>query len=336
MWDSLNTRQFSFQSPLAEHIETYIAEKHGTGVKFVAEAGRLQEIDRFFTANGYTGSVVTKGLFNAWSAKRPNESESNRVLRVGTLQRFCGYLARMGLETYVSNVKLNYHTKEFKAYIFTDDEIGRLLTAAHEVKYSANSKVRHIVIPMLFTLLACTGLRIGEALSLKRADVTFRGGVAFIFVRSTKYDKHRNIPLAPGLSAKLRDYLMEISLKSPNNDLLFPSPSRQIYRHCSVQGIFSKLLWSAGISYGGPRKGPRIHDIRHTFSVKSLRKLALNREDPQRTYPFLSKYLGHKNLSATQEYIQMTAELFPYIVKTMEDYCGHIVPPLEVRNAEAN
>ena len=327
----MNTKQFSFHSHFATHIENYIAEKRGSGVKFAAEAGRLREIDRFVTANGYTDSTVTKELFIAWSAKRLNESESNRVLRVGTLQRFCCYLARMGVETYVSNGKLNYHTKNFKAYIFTDDEIGLLLTAAHEIKYNHGSKVRHLVVPMLFTLLACTGMRIGEALSLNRSDVTFNKDTAFIFIRSSKYDKHRNIPLASGLSAKLRDYLAKISLKSPDNDLLFPSPSGQIYSHCTIQGIFSMLLWNAGISYGGRGKGPRIHDLRHTFSVKSLRKLAFNKEDPHRSYPFLSKYLGHKNLSATQKYIQLTAELFPYIVKTMEDYCGHIVPPLEVR-----
>lgn len=332
----MNTKHFSFQSPLAAHIESYIAEKRGTGVKFAAEAGRLRDIDRFITANGYRDSVVTKDLFNAWSAKRPNESESNRVLRVGTLQRFCSYLARMGLETYISNVRLNYHIKDFKAYIFTDDEIGRLLTAAHEVKYNPRSKARHLVVPMLFTLLTCSGLRIGEALALKRTDITFSGDVAFLFIRSSKYDKHRNIPLAPKLSAKLRDYLIEISLKSSDNDLLFPSPSGQFYSNNSMQYIFKKLLWSAGISYGGPRKGPRIHDLRHTFSVKSLRKLAINRDAPHRTYPFLSKYLGHKNLSSTQEYIQLTAELFPYIIQTMEEYCGHIVPPLGAPNAETN
>lgn len=332
----MSEKQFSFHSPLAAHIEAYIAEKRGAGVKFVAEAGRLREIDRFATANGYSDSVVTKELFNAWSAKRPNETENNRVLRVGTLQRLCGYLARMGLETYVSNAKLNYHTKDFKAYIFTDDEIGRLLTAAHEVKYNANSKARYIVVPMLFTLLACTGMRIGEALALRREDVTFNGDTAFLFIRSPKYDKHRNIPLAPGLSGKVRDYLNEISLKIPDTELLFPKQDGQMYKLVSVELIFHDLLWNARISYGGRGKGPRIHDLRHSFAVKSLRKLAFNREDPQRAYPFLSKYLGHKNLSATQEYIQLTAELFPYIVKTMEDYCGHVVPPPEVQNAETN
>jgi integrase len=328
----LNSKQLSFLSPLAPHIEAYVAEKRGIGVKFVAEAGRLREIDRFVTANGFTDSVVTKVLFNAWSEKRPNEKESNRVLRVGTLQRFSGYLARMGFERYISAAKLNYHTKDFKAYIFTDDEIGRLLTAAHNIKYNAGSKVRYIVVPMLFTLLACTGLRIGEALALKRTDVTFDGGAAFVFVYSPKYDKDRRLPLAPKLSGKLRAYLTEISLKMPDSELMFPAPSGQQYNLCSAQSIFSKLLWSAGISYGGPGKGPRIHDLRHSYAVKALRKLAVNREDPQRTYPFLSKYLGHKNLSSTQGYIQLTAELFPYMVKTMEEYCGHIVPPLEAHN----
>lgn len=328
-------KQISFTSPFATHFEAYITEKRGSGLKFVAEAGRLREIDRFVTANEFTDSVVTKELFSAWSVKHPNESEGNRILRVGTLQRFSGYLVRMGFESYLSAAKFNWHTKEFKAYIFTDDEIGRLLTAAHNIKYNPGSKVRHLVVPMLFTMLACTGLRVGEALSLKRTDVTFIGDMAFVFVRSPKYDKDRNLPFATGLSRKLRKYLTAISIKSPNNDWLFPSPSGQMYNHNSIQSTFGKLLWNAGISYGGRGKGPRIHDLRHSYSVKALRKLALNNEDPQRTYHFLSKYLGHKNLSSSQGYIQLTAELFPYIVNTMEDYCGHIVPRLEVHNGES-
>ena len=63
----MNGKEFSFHSSLAEHIEAYIAEKRGAGVKFVAEAGRLREIDRFVTANGYSDSVITKELFNAWN-----------------------------------------------------------------------------------------------------------------------------------------------------------------------------------------------------------------------------------------------------------------------------
>jgi len=331
----LNAKPISFTSPLAAHFEAYISEKHGSGIKFVAEAGRLREIDCFVTENEFTDSVVTKELFSAWSMKRPNESEGNRVLRVGTLQRFSSYLARMGYESYLSSAKLNYHTKDFKAYIFTDDEIGRLLAAAHSIQYNPGSKVRYIVVPMLFTMLVCTGMRIGEALALKRTDVTFSGDRAFVFVRSPKYDKDRKLPLATELSIKLRKYLTAISLKSSDNDWLFPSPKGQMYSHSGVQNIFGKLLWSAEISYGGRGKGPRIHDLRHTYSVKALRKLAFNNEDPQRTYHFLSKYLGHKNLSSSQDYIQLTAELFPYIVETMEKYCGDIVPRLEVHNGES-
>jgi integrase len=325
----LNANTLNFTSPLAESIETFIAEKRGLGRKFVAEAGRLREIDRFAVAQGFTSNVVTKELFSAWSAQRPNESESNRLLRVGTLQRFSVYLVRMGFESYVSGAKFKWHTKDFKAYIFTDDEIGCLLAAAHGIKYNAGSKVRYIVVPMLFTLLACTGLRIGEALSMTRSNVTFVGDMAFIFVHSSKYDKDRKLPLAPGLSRKLRDYMAEISRKSPNSDFLFPGPSGNAYSLCAIECIFHKLLWSANISYGGRGNGPRIHDLRHSFAVKSLRKLAVGNADPQRAFPFLSKYLGHKNLSSTQDYIQLTAELFPYIVKSMEEYCGQIVPPLE-------
>ena len=331
----MNTkRQYSYKSQFADNIQSLIAEKRGLGIKFYAEAGRLQEIDRFVIENNFTDAVVTKEMFNLWSIKRPNESESNRVLRVGTMQRFSQYLTRMGYVTYISNVKLKWRNKAFKAYIFTDVELSRLLRAAHEVKCNGGSKVRHIVVPMLFTMLACTGIRIGEALSMKRSDVTFKGDHAFLFIRSPKYDRDRNIPLTTGLSGKLRKYLTEINLMSPKSELLFPCKGGGEYYNSTMHYTFRELLYRAGISYGGCGKGPRIQDLRHTFTVKSLRKLALANADPQTVYPFLSKYLGHKSLSSTQGYIQLTAELFPYIIKNMEEYCGYIVPCMEGYDGE--
>lgn len=329
-------KHHQYTSQFSEQIQAFIAEKRGLGCKYNTEVEILWEFDRFVLEHKFTGSVVTKDILEQWRMKRPNETEGSRMLRFGIVQRFSQHLAKTGLPSYVSNEVVSWHDKTFKAYIFTDDELGRFLTAVHQIPLSKDNQFRYSVIPALFTVLACTGIRIGEALNLKCENVVFQNQYVFLDVRNTKYNKDRRLPLAPELGSILQKYLNDLKQKLPGNEFLFPSPRGGQYNHCSIVFAFRKALRNAGIPYGGTGKGPRIHDIRHSFAVKSLRKLALGNADPQHALPFLSKYLGHKNLSSTQTYIQLTAELFPHITSNIEKYCGNIVPLAEVHHDKTN
>jgi integrase len=60
-----------------------------------------------------------------------------------------------------------------------------------------------LVYPTLFGLIACTGLRISEALNLQRQDVTAEG----LVVRHTKFGKSRLLPLHPTTRRALDQYL---------------------------------------------------------------------------------------------------------------------------------
>jgi len=331
-----SSAQYKFSSTLAEQMHNHVAQKRTLGYKFHAEAMRLQEFDRFLIAKEYKGDGITKEIFEAWVERKPNESESNRILRYGTANRFSKFLIQMDFCSYVSNAKINWQRKDFKAYIFTDDEMGRFLKAAHAIQRNAISKTKYLVAPMIFTMLACTGVRIGEALSLTRKSIMFNGDIVLLHIFSKKYEKERRIPLGKEMGRKFSKYLYELELLMPNCEYIFPSPSGEPYKPASIHSIFKDLLWKANISYGGRGKGPRIHDIRHTFAVKSLRKLALSEKDPNEVFHFLSRYMGHKNLYATQSYIQLTAELFPHIIQDMEEYVGYLIPALEVYEDETN
>jgi integrase len=328
--------QYTYTSILAQQMYDYVAMKRTLGYKFHTEALRLREFDCFLVRNNFNDTVITKQIFETWYTPRPNETEANRILRYGTVNRFSKYLVQMGFNSYVSAAKVRWKCKDFKAYIFTDDEMGRFLKEAHIKPMRALSKTKYLVSPMLFTTLACTGLRIGEALNLKHKNIIFSGDTVLLHIFSEKHEKERRIPLGKEMGQRLLKYLDELALVMPSCEYVFPAPSGQPYKHASIHSTFKTLLWKAGISYGGRGKGPRIHDIRHTFAVKSLRKLALSEKDPNEVFHFLSRYMGHKDLSATQSYIQLTAELFPHIIRDMEEYIGHLIPALEVYEDETN
>jgi integrase len=70
----------------------------------------------------------------------------------------------------------------------------------------------------------------------------------------------------------------------------------------------------------GGRYQPRLHDLRHSFTVHRL--IAWYREgaDVQRLLPQLSTYLGHVHIAATQKYLTMTPELLNEAGKRFERY----------------
>jgi integrase/recombinase XerD len=67
---------------------------------------------------------------------------------------------------------------------------------------------------------------------------------------------------------------------------------------------------------------PRLHDLRHTFAVH--RVIAWYREgaDMQSSLPLLATCLGHINLSGTQTYLTMTAELLGEASLKFERYAA--------------
>lgn len=111
--------------------------------------------------------------------------------------------------------------------------------------------------------------------------------------------------------------------------MFFPKPDGTIYSEKAMYQNFRTLLWDAGISHGGKGNGPRLHDLRHTFAVHRLKRWAKQGCDVISMLPYLSAYMGHANLNATQSYLRLTVEAFPDILEVLEETYGCIIPRLE-------
>lgn len=186
-----------------------------------------------------------------------------------------------------------------------------------------------IILPALIRLLYGTGLRIGEALSLKDEDVNLADN--YIIVRDSKNGKERMIPISASLSEVLVEYikyksLLPLSAKVCPN--FFITLSGSVCNTDHVRKWFKKILWSAGISR--QNRGPRLHDLRHTFSVHALAMMAEADIDLYCSLPILSSYLGHQSLEATNCYVRLTAEMYPGLLKDVDFICLNVFPKTEI------
>ncbi len=120
-----------------------------------------------------------------------------------------------------------------------------------------------------------------------------------------------------------------------DEDYFFPAPDGSRYSVVTIESTFRNAMRDAGIPYRGRGKGPRLHDLRHTFCVHSLQKLIKSGMNPYAALPVLMTYLGHKSINATSRYIHLSAESYPALLKQTESLFGYLMP-VEDHNEQGN
>jgi integrase len=160
----------------------------------------------------------------------------------------------------------------------------------------------------LFGLLACTGLRVSEALRLAWADVDLATRV--LTIRETKFHKTRLVPLHPSACRALRRYAAHRDRVHPRpvHPRFFLSQAGTPLAYSTVRTTFRHLRQALGWCGAGGRP-PRIHDLRHAFVCHRLQRWHQDGADVEQHLVALSTYLGHAKVSDTYWYLTGTPGL---------------------------
>lgn len=315
----------AFQSSLAERINGFLALKCAIGYRYSHATKVLRDFDRFFIANGEQGPI-TAPLLARWRASRPELSAGSHRLRWSVMHQFCLYLRRYVAETHVPDPLFGHiPMSRFKAYIVTSSEMRQLLDSVAVVASGSQWPLRPHTYRTLFILLYTTGLRISEARGLRIGDVDLRRCV--ITIRETKFYKSRLVPFSDGLLPILQGYqcrrLQLLRTAAPEAPF-FVTQYGGHYKKTAVNTVWRRLVQHTGL--GGARgRGPRIHDLRHSFAT--LRLAAWYREgaDVAAKLPLLSTYLGHTKIGATQRYLTILPETLLAATERFRSYGGALV-----------
>lgn len=187
-------------------------------------------------------------------------------------------------------------------------EIHALFHEAARLKPAGSLRPRTFV--TLLGLLYCTGLRVSEALALRLADVDLDEGL--LIVRNAKFDKSRAVPLQADVKDALAAYLDDRCDHRHRTDPEAPFFVNEWHRACSYGTVVKTFLDIArrAVVRGRPKqRGPRLHDLRHSFAVHRLLAWYRDGGDVQARPQLLSTYMGHVCLVSTQTYLDITAEL---------------------------
>lgn len=317
------TRSIIFESDIALLLSAFLEEKHRLGCKYNGIDVYLKSFDRFLLDKDCKNSL-SKEVMLEWVKPKPHQKATTIEHNIHIMQRLADFLNRNNFSAYrVPSELIPRKTHDFTPYIFTYNEISSILSVVDGFRYSKSSPKRHIVYPLLFRVLCFCGLRISEALNLKVKDIDFENGL--FLLKNTKTCQDRIIPLDDNLQARFAAYKTQMGFVL-GEEYFFPAPDGSRYSVATMDTTFRDILYKAGIPYHGKGKGPRLHDLRHTFCVHSLQKLTANGQDPYAVLPILMTYLGHRSINATSRYVHLSAESYPAVLKRSEALFGNLIP----------
>ncbi|WP_409969126.1 tyrosine-type recombinase/integrase [Bengtsoniella intestinalis] len=289
--------------------------------------------DDFCMEHNLDQPLLPQTLFDLWCEKRPHENGTTHRMRVQQIRQFSKFLTNNGIEAPTVFLPLPQIDKTFLPYIFTHDEIQRLLTAVDRIKpctHHGRESLVHLVMPLLFRILYCCGLRIGEALKIKTEDVDFHRGT--LRLTETKNNRERLVPMSATLTQMCRAYFANPLVQSYGSAYFFPATDRSHYATCTAYEYFRKSLFIAQIGHGGRGKGPRLHDIRHTMAVHTLSQWTAEGKDIYTALPILMTYLGHSSIRSTEKYLRLVPESYAQITVPFETNFGDVFPEVTDEN----
>jgi integrase len=295
---------------LIQTVESYLTVRRACGFKLKSEGNLLMSFAKFSDAREKHHVCSKVAIEWAGLAK----ALPTRARRLGQVIRFARYV-RAEDQSHELPPAVFGSEKRLRPipYIFSPDNIQRLVQAASQSGYRT---LRRQTYSTFFALMACTGLRVSEAIRLRFDDITPDG----LVIRGSKFRKSRLVPLHETTQAGLERYLKKRRPYAPLDDHVFISLRRKPLRLEDVATAFKTAIDKIGLLRGPGLPRPTPYSLRHTFAVRALETCPDDRDRITKHMVALSAYLGHSNVSNTYWYLEATPELMRNIAKRCESF----------------
>jgi integrase/recombinase XerD len=299
-------------STLADAARDYLRLRNSLGHDLAEYHRELPRFVAFLEAEGLPTVTVAAAL--AWAQGPDVDPDTSIAPRRMTITRgFARYLAGIDARTEVPPAGLIAGRHRWRPpYIYAPDDIEALMAQARQL--TPMPAATH---ETLIGLLAATGMRIGEAIRLDRADIDWTSAV--LTIRESKFGKTRMAPVQDSTLLSLERYARARDRLCPRTATagFFVSTAGTRLIYACVGQVFRRLRDRAGIGTGADHP-PRIHDLRHTFAVRALLSWYQAGDDVEARLPILSTYLGHRDPRSTYWYLSAAPELLALAARQLE------------------
>ena len=299
-------------SALADAARDYLRLRNSLGHELAEYHRQLPRFVAFLEAEGLP--TVTMAAALAWAQGPDVDPATSIAPRRMTIARgFARYLAGIDARTEVPPPGLIAGRRRWRPpFVYSPGDVEALMAQARQLRPMPAATHETLI-----GLLAATGLRVGEAIRLDRADIDWADGV--LAIRESKFGKTRMVPVHGSALNALRRYARTRDRLCPQTATasFFVSTTGTRLIYACVSQAFRRLRDRAGIGAGAEHP-PRIHDLRHAFAVRTLAGWYRAGEDVEARLPVLSAYLGHRDPRSTYWYLSAAPELLTLAAGRLE------------------
>ena len=301
-------------------LRDYLELRRGLGFELERVESRLRNFIAFMETK--RAPQITTALALEFAMRADHRSAATQAGCLSAIRGFAQYLSGIEVTTEIPPTGLIRRGHRPQPYIYSDDEITRILDAARRHSSIRRYALKPHTLYCLFGLLSVTGMRLTEALNLKPEDIDWQQGV--LTIGRAKFQKSRLIPLHESTLSQLRAYkkrrdrfFAQQPGRRPVNRIFVSTNGGPLTSYQAGRN-FRMLTRRIGMRQAGASHRPRIHDLRHRFAVSTLLRWYRNGKNVELLLPVLSTYLGHVFITGTYWYLTCTPELMEAAGRRLE------------------
>jgi integrase len=291
-------------------VEQYLEMRRNLGFALRIEGEELLRFARYAEKVEHKGPLTVE-IALQW-VQTSLASRIYHARRLDLVRRFARYMKLSVPETEIPQEgMLGPSYRRVPPHIYSEEEVSALIEACRRL--TPVNGIRPHSHATLFGLLACTGMRISEALHLTIDDFDPDRGI--ITIVEGKFHKSRLLPLHPSSVKALMAYRELRERRHPSTRGFFVTELGTSLKYLKVLTIFRMIADSLNWS-----KNTKIHGLRHTFAVRKLLQWHRDGEDVHRRIGELSTYLGHCKIQDTYWYFSAVPELMALAADRFEHF----------------
>ena len=312
--------RINYSSVFKNDIEEFLDYKEKCGYKRKSYKIALHNFDKY-AKNKANKNELTRDLVEEWLFSDKNEHKVTRSNRGSIIREFAKFLNTIKeKDAYIIDSKLYTVSSTFIPHIYTDEEVDKFfsqidITVKNNI-WIPNNKQQ---IKLFFKILYCCGLRDSELIRLTYDDINLEE--KYLIINNSKNDISRLIYINDDLVNDLRKYKENNICNSKY--LFYNYKTKDKRRLPMIRDLFHNIIKDAGfdsnIRY-------RIHDFRHTFAVKSIKKCYESGKDVYLFLPILMVYMGHSHIRSTEYYLRFTPDIYEKVTNQFKTEFNGVIP----------
>lgn len=318
---------------LSDLINEFLEYKMYNGYIYTTARYHLNKYLDFSSNHSPGENIPSKDTINTF-LNRYAGTPGNLYNIVATLREFSRYLIGLGYTSayVIPKGKVSLPTP-VQPYLFTDDEVEAFFIACDSIRYDCHVPKRHIVLPAMYRLLYCCGLRCKEVRTLKSENVHLAEN--YIDILQSKGPKSRRLFITQELSDYLWAYDIKMDHIFPGRTFFFPAREDAPYGAVAFQRNFLKVWYTAFPEKKDDGVSVRAYDFRHHFAYANMNRWLREGKDINVMLPYLMKYMGHQDIENTLYYFHLVPDIYDAIVRKSSLF-EELLPEVNAYGQESN